>query len=341
MAAFNQPIFVSSDGSSSLLVRIPLAGNGLGQFNEDWLQKVLFDHPESLPIKEIDPHVGVLVPVCRELETGSGPADILYVTPTGQLVLVETKLWRSPEARRQVVAQILDYAKQLTSWKYEDLDREVAKVTKSGPGFLANLLRETVKEFDEAAFVDGVTRSLRIGDFLLLIVGDGIRSGAEALVGFLEQYGNLRFSFGLIEVAAYRMVTGGILLQPRILAKTEIIKRTIVVAEEGTASEGEPENSGEENPDAKWLEDFWGEFRKVLILDDATQPFAESPCRSTNFYFFLPPGTKKVWISAYIARSHKVGGFIWDSRRISTLRTIYLLLFMSSAVILSEKLARS
>jgi len=29
-----------------------------------WLQKFLFDHPTALPIREIDPHVGVLVPVC-------------------------------------------------------------------------------------------------------------------------------------------------------------------------------------------------------------------------------------------------------------------------------------
>jgi len=45
----------------------------------------------------------------------------------GRLAVVEVKLWRNPEARRKVVAQILDYAKELSNWDYEDLQREVSK----------------------------------------------------------------------------------------------------------------------------------------------------------------------------------------------------------------------
>ena len=58
--------------------------------------------------------------------------------------------------------------------------------------------KESYPGTDEAQFVDGVRRSLSTGDFLLLIVGDGIRFGAEALVTFLEQYGNLRISDSLL-----------------------------------------------------------------------------------------------------------------------------------------------
>ncbi len=35
-------------------------------------------------------------------------------------MLVEAKLWRNPEARRKVIGQILDYAKELSRWNYED-----------------------------------------------------------------------------------------------------------------------------------------------------------------------------------------------------------------------------
>jgi hypothetical protein len=38
---------------------------------------------------------------------------------------VETKLWRNPEAHRTVVAQILEYAKNLTSWDYDSVDKAV------------------------------------------------------------------------------------------------------------------------------------------------------------------------------------------------------------------------
>ena len=195
--------------------------------NERWLQETLFAYPESLPVKEIDPHIGPLIPVCMEIETGSGPADILYVTRTGQLVLVETKLWRNPEARREVVGQILDYAKNLTTWTYEGLDERAAIAAGAGSNFLLSCLRSRFPDADESAFVDGVRRSLTTGDFLLLIVGDGIRTGAESLVTFLERYGHLRFGFGLLEVAAFRLPDGSTLLQPRILANSHVPAGTL------------------------------------------------------------------------------------------------------------------
>lgn len=95
MSAFTRPIHILPNGSSTTLERIALGGGTIGAYDELWLQQTLFAHPSALPIREIDPHAGELIPVCMELETGGGPADILYVTATGQLVLVETKLWRN------------------------------------------------------------------------------------------------------------------------------------------------------------------------------------------------------------------------------------------------------
>ena len=69
------------------------------------------------------------VPVCMELNTPADSIDTLYATPQGKLVVLEAKLWRNPEARRTVVGQVLDYAKELGSWTYEDLQREVSRRT--------------------------------------------------------------------------------------------------------------------------------------------------------------------------------------------------------------------
>ena len=57
----------------------------------------------------------------------AGPIDNLLVTPAGLPVLVECKLWRNPQARREVVGQILDYAKELSRWSSSDLQREVRR----------------------------------------------------------------------------------------------------------------------------------------------------------------------------------------------------------------------
>lgn len=310
MSAFTKPIIVHKSSRAVLLERIPLSVGGESSFSERWLQEALFANPQCLPVREIDPHIGELIPICMEIETGAGPADIIYVTPTGQVVIVETKLWRNPEARRSVVAQVLDYAKQLTTWSYEDLARQAAIATKQGSGYLSSCLHKY--QVEEASFVDGINRSLKSGDFLLLIVGDGIQSGAESLVGFIERYGNLRFSLGLIEVAAYRLPNEDMLLQPRILAKTELIQRTVLIGSTGVVEFEEVANaddtSSSKNADAAWFQSFWSDYLKVLKLDDPVQPMPTKPARSTNIFLAMPPSGNQAWISAYIAQSSEVGG---------------------------------
>jgi hypothetical protein len=305
MSAFSEPLLLRSGQPPLLLRRVPLEGGGEAQFSERWLQEALFAAPEALPVREIDPHIGPLIPVCMEIETGSGPADILYVTPTGQLVLVETKLWRNPEARREVVGQILDYARHLTSWSYDVLEQKAAAAAKGGKNFLLQKLRERFPEADETAYVDGIGRSLKTGDFLLLIVGDGIRQGAESLIGFLERYGHLRFNFGLIEVASFKLPAGETLLVPRILAKTEILERRILTGPDGPLSLEQAVEAEEADEAAdsqkEWFAAFWREFIKKLALPESS--VMPEPAKSTNQFFWMPPGGGRVWLSVYLAQS--------------------------------------
>ena len=79
-------------------------------FDESWLQELIYNNPGLLPAGEIDSNYSKLIPLGREISTPSGSIDNLYVTPKGNLCLVETKLWRNPEAHR-MLAQLIDYAK--------------------------------------------------------------------------------------------------------------------------------------------------------------------------------------------------------------------------------------
>jgi hypothetical protein len=318
MTAYTRPLLIESSTGASLLERIPFGGNNEKAFEERWLQRALFRFPECLPVREIDAHIGSLIPVCMELQTGSGPADILYVTPTGQVVLVETKLWRNPEARRAVVGQILDYAKQLTSWTYDVLDQNCSRAANQRPGHLLTCLRQHAPDADEAQFVDGVHRSLASGDFLLLIIGDGIQAGAESLVSFLERFGHMRFGLGLIEVAAFRTPDGKTLLQPRILAKTEVIERTILVGPQGAvpvqvASQLE-DQSERTNPTRQLQQKFWEDFVKAITeLDPSTEP--GPPAKGANQYFPMPPSASSMWISPYLSLSTgKAGVYLGTSK---------------------------
>ena len=76
---------------------------------------------------QIEPSLGPLIPVCMELPLRVGSVDNLFVTPEGNLVMVEVKLWGNPEARRTVVAQALDYATELFKLTYGELEAAVGK----------------------------------------------------------------------------------------------------------------------------------------------------------------------------------------------------------------------
>ncbi|MEZ7275105.1 hypothetical protein NYF14_16890 [Sphingobium sp. 10 DY56-G10] len=94
------------------------------------LRDVIADHPDILPVHKLDPSYGRLITVTRELSIpGVGFVDVLLMDEHGRLVVVECKLWRNPQARREVVGQILDYACELSRFAYEDLQRQVSIAT--------------------------------------------------------------------------------------------------------------------------------------------------------------------------------------------------------------------
>ena len=100
---------------------------GKDSYDEDWLQSLLCQTPEILPTGEFDPAFFPAMPLCRELPTAAGPIDLAYVSDQGRLSIVECKLWRNPEARRDAVSQILDYAKEISRWSYEELNAAVCR----------------------------------------------------------------------------------------------------------------------------------------------------------------------------------------------------------------------
>jgi hypothetical protein len=76
-----------------------------------WPRPLLAAHPQLRPVAHFGPLFGPPVCTGREIATGAGPLDLLHVSPSEHLTLVETKPWKSSEAPRQVVAQIIDYVR--------------------------------------------------------------------------------------------------------------------------------------------------------------------------------------------------------------------------------------
>ncbi len=154
---------------------------------------------------QIEPGIGRLISVCMELPLSVGPVDNLLLTPEGNLVMVEVKLWSNPEARRQVVAQALDYATAMFQLDYDRLETAVMQADFDGaerPERLYDLI-DGGDALPEKMFVDRINRNLREGRIVVLIAGDGIRTDAEALISGLQAHANFHFTFALVEMPVY------------------------------------------------------------------------------------------------------------------------------------------
>lgn len=275
------------------------------QYDEAHIENLLFEHPEILPISEIDSAYTKPVSVCTQLSTRVGPLDILYITRSGRIVILEAKLWRNPEAKRKVIAQILDYASELTRWSYEDLEREVSRRRGAGKQSLFHLVCGDGNEEQEAQFVDAVTRSLHMGRFLLLICGDGIREGLGGIAEFLENHTTLDFTFGLIEMAIYGAADGRYVVYPRVLANSVTLRRQVIRVEGGSVSvadelEADEDEPQEVNEQRTILFGFWTDFAARVQFDDASQ-MPPNPVKRGHASLKMP--SPRAWITLYFVQS--------------------------------------
>ena len=235
------PVLIEPGGEGTPLERIPLAGGTLGRFDEMWLQNLIHSNPACLPVSEIEPGLGRFIPICREFPTPHGPIDNLLMTPAGDIALVETKLFRNPEARRLVLAQVLDYAMAVFRMDFSSFEQAALRGQFS-PGVKPASLYAFLSGAEqppEEVFVDSVVRNLRRGRALVMIVGDGIRSEAEVLLGDLHRYARLEFTLALVELAVFRMPElNRLLIRPRTLAKTEVVRRFVLSTEQDGSQVG-------------------------------------------------------------------------------------------------------
>jgi len=234
--------------------RVQFERSGDGRdYNERWLQDLVQGNPELLPVIDIEPAYRPVIPVCTELPTSRGYLDNFFITPNGNLIFAEVKLWRNTESRRQVITQVMDYIESLTAWSYAELERAIGDA-EGQDGFQSLYgLVEAESELDEASFIDAVSRNLQLGRGLFFIIGDGIREEAETLTHHVQAHAGMHFALALLELACYRLPDGsGQVVQPRTIARTVNIERGIVRIEGTGARIEAPKvlNAGSRSPSA-------------------------------------------------------------------------------------------
>lgn len=200
-------------------------------FDENFLQELIFNEPDLLPTNTSGSDYSRLIPLNREVSVPSGSIDVMYLTPEGRICIVETKLWRNPEAHRTVLAQILDYAKDIATLSFDEFCQAVTKEkTSTAVDSFFKKIRKYYRDFDENELQSRVQESLTTGRFLLLIIGDKIFPEVVLLKETISSTPNLEFNIALAELRFYQLEKNSnhLLVIPKIVGKTNEQVRAVV-----------------------------------------------------------------------------------------------------------------
>jgi hypothetical protein len=171
---YSYEVNISGEAASRPVYKRILAKDA--NLKESWFRDAIFDNPEL--VIDVCREAGLVdeseswYAWAREFNLDAGPVDVLLLSSRGRIGIVETKLSFNPERRREVVAQVCDYALALQEKSYEELPEKP-------------IINNT-----ELPTENDIRESLALGNFLLIIAGDQIdpralRLGNAILAGHL------------------------------------------------------------------------------------------------------------------------------------------------------------
>jgi len=185
------------------------AADSAGLNAEEELQNLLAESPSLIPVGEIREGTPPLVFAVKEFNLpGSGSIDLLAFSPRGDIAIIECKLAANPQAKREVIGQILEYASHMWGMSYEELNDRIQKLENRS---LAELVEQGAMseglegvEWDEERFRRGVERTLKTGSFILIVAVDEIGEGLRRMVRYVNECGQPAFSLHALELRLFR-----------------------------------------------------------------------------------------------------------------------------------------
>ncbi len=240
-------IIISSDGSDAIRL------NKTSFDKEKFLQEYIYKNPESIPLYDIKEDIRLLI-LAREFPTNSGPIDAIGIDGTGELYIIETKLYTNAD-KRSVVAQALDYGASL--WNHSnDFNEFLATLDKHTQKVFKLNTTDKIKEFfsltDEEVeqVIENTKRKLNDGVFHFVVLMDKVDDRLKDLVRFVNQ--NSQFDIYTVEFEYYKHENQEIII-PKIFGAE--IKKDISVSTSSSS-----------------IRKSWNE---ELLLEDAKNNFSE------------------------------------------------------------------
>ena len=151
----------------------------------------------------------VHVTIGQEWRAGSGRADVVLLGSDAIITVVETKLKRNPESRREVIAQVLEYGAYLTEWTIAEISQRASEFFQSESAplelqgkSLNDIFSSLLTEDDDVdSFKTRIEQNLREGRIRMVIAVDEFGDQAKKIVTFINAYSS--FDIFLLEISAY------------------------------------------------------------------------------------------------------------------------------------------
>lgn len=212
------PVFTeTADGSLEEMV--PSAPS-----NEDSLQELIARFPEVIsggkePLLTISREEDVPDDLGR---AGRWSLDNLYVTTTAIPVLVEVKRASDTRIRREVVAQMMDYAANATAyWSPGTLEQSFQNYCENND-LDADLALAAFLGRDSDGFWEQVESNLSAGRIRMLFVADEIPKELARIIEFMNE--QMKAEVLGVELVYYEASDGRRTLAPRLVGENELAK---------------------------------------------------------------------------------------------------------------------
>jgi hypothetical protein len=158
-----------------------------GYSGEAHLQEILFRDPDIVPVEDIssDTELSPIKLMLKEVGLpGSGATDLVGIDKNGNIYIIETKLARNPEVRRQVIGQILEYAAFLHEKGLDWLDDVVKKQKNVSISEYFDKLNDP--DWDKESFEQNLRDNLNLGTFKLFIAVDEMNPDLQRIINYME-----------------------------------------------------------------------------------------------------------------------------------------------------------
>jgi hypothetical protein len=181
------------------------------------LERVLQDNikrlPDLIPIEEATGEPVRLLPIGIEVGVPTGAMDLLLLDSAGVLTIVETKLAKNPESRREVIGQVLEYAAYISEWGLEEIERHAEQFLGSDEAdgdykdlafedALAKFLGLTEGDTEALGnYLDRLSQNLKAGKLRLIVATDRLVETARKTITFVNTYSS--FEIYLLQITCY------------------------------------------------------------------------------------------------------------------------------------------